>query len=189
MKADDCHFQIREPYDQHTVDVLQSSCSCRRCDLTGIPCRHANSTIWCKNEEPETYVHHCYRVSTYLKAYEPAILPLTSQEFWPKCDLPPPLPPTYENRLGRPKKMRRRESDEPPAATNPTKMRKSGKSMKCGICGGTGHNSRTCKNREKTSCSSPPSAPAGNVVEITSAASQPTIRSNNTQSKSKKATS
>ncbi|KAL0320242.1 UNVERIFIED_CONTAM: hypothetical protein Sradi_5285700 [Sesamum radiatum] len=157
-----------------------------RWDLTGIPCRHAISAIWCRNEEPEIYVHHCYRVSTDLKAYEPTILPLTSQEFWPKCDLPPPLPPTYENMPGRPKKMKRREFDEPPAATNPTKMRKSGKSMKFRICGGTGHNSITCKSREKTSCSSPPSAPTDNVIEMTSASSQPTTRSNNTQSKPKK---
>ncbi|KAL0395291.1 UNVERIFIED_CONTAM: hypothetical protein Slati_4495300 [Sesamum latifolium] len=104
MKANDWHFQIMGPYDQHTVNVLQRSCSCRRWDLTGIPCRHAISAIWCRNKKPETYVHHCYRVSTYLKAYESAILPLTSQEFWPKCDLPPPLPPTYENRPRRPKK-------------------------------------------------------------------------------------
>ncbi|KAK4406336.1 hypothetical protein Sango_0640100 [Sesamum angolense] len=103
MKADDWHFQIMGPYDQHTVDVLSRSCSCMRWDLTGIPCRHVISAIWCRNEQAKTYVHDCYKVSTYLKAYEPVILPLTSQEFWLKCDLTPPLPPSYENRLGRPK--------------------------------------------------------------------------------------
>ncbi|KAL0373243.1 UNVERIFIED_CONTAM: hypothetical protein Scaly_1005900 [Sesamum calycinum] len=78
MKADDWHFQIMGPYDQHTIDLLQRSCSCRKWDLTGIPCRHSISVIWCINEEPETYVLDYYRVSTYLKAYEPAFLPLTS---------------------------------------------------------------------------------------------------------------
>ncbi|KAL8458262.1 hypothetical protein ACS0TY_035122 [Phlomoides rotata] len=34
MKSDDWHFQIMGPYDQHTVDISQKSCSCRRWDLT-----------------------------------------------------------------------------------------------------------------------------------------------------------
>ncbi|KAL0284342.1 UNVERIFIED_CONTAM: hypothetical protein Sangu_2830500 [Sesamum angustifolium] len=53
-------------------------------------------------------------------------------ELWPKCELPPPLPPKYENKSGRPKKMRRRQPDEPPAATNTTRLKKCLKSLKCG---------------------------------------------------------
>ncbi|KAL0315334.1 UNVERIFIED_CONTAM: hypothetical protein Sradi_5411600 [Sesamum radiatum] len=143
----DWHFQIIGPFDQHNVDLLSRSCSCRRWDLTSIPCRHTISAIRCRNEVPEDYVHDVYKVSTYLRCYEHAIQEVNGAEVWPKCELPPPLPPKYENKPGRPKKMRRRQPDEPPAATNTTRLKKCLKSLKCGKCGVVGHNARTCNKR------------------------------------------
>jgi len=40
----------------------EKTCSCRRWDLTGIPCNHAIAAIWIKKDEPEIYVHECYTV-------------------------------------------------------------------------------------------------------------------------------
>ncbi|KAK6130379.1 hypothetical protein DH2020_035884 [Rehmannia glutinosa] len=139
MKSDDWHFDIAGPFDQHNVDMQQKSCSCRRWDLTGIPCRYVISAIWCRNEEPEEYVHDCYKVSTYLSVYENAIMGVNGIELWPKVDLPAPLPPNYENRPGRPKKMRMRQADEPPSH-NATKLRRTRKSRNAGRCGVLGHN-------------------------------------------------
>ncbi|KAL0355229.1 UNVERIFIED_CONTAM: hypothetical protein Sradi_3969800 [Sesamum radiatum] len=142
---DDLHFQIIGPFDQHNVDLLNRSCSCRRWDLTGIPCRHTISAIWCRNEDPQDYVHDVY-----------------------KCELPPPLSPKYENKPGRPKKMRRRQPDEPPAATNTTRMKKCQKSLRCGKCGVVGHNTRTCNKSSgqaeemPTGTSQPPSTQESN---------------------------
>ncbi|KAL0448031.1 UNVERIFIED_CONTAM: hypothetical protein Slati_1931000 [Sesamum latifolium] len=82
-------------------------------------------------------------VSSYLRCYEHAIQGINGAELWPKCELPPLLPPKYENKPGRPKKMRRRQPDEPPAATNTTRMKKCQKSLRCGKCGVVGHNART----------------------------------------------
>ncbi|KAG8382345.1 hypothetical protein BUALT_Bualt05G0067700 [Buddleja alternifolia] len=70
---------------------------------------------WSRNKEPESYVHDVYKVHSYLKVYENTIQGVTMPELWPKCNLPPPLPPVYENRPGRPQKIRKRGSDEPPA--------------------------------------------------------------------------
>ncbi|KAL8554723.1 hypothetical protein ACS0TY_002785 [Phlomoides rotata] len=81
MKSDDWHFQIMGPYDQHTVDISQKSCSCRRWDLTGIPYRHAISAIWCRNEDPESYVHHHYNVKAYKRAYAHPIFGIMGLEF------------------------------------------------------------------------------------------------------------
>lgn len=140
------------PFDQHTVDILQRKCSCRKWDLSGIPCKHACSAIWCRNEEPESYVHSCYSVEAYLKAYEYPILPLNGSEFWPKSQLTPPLAPQYDSeKVGRPQRMRKREQDEPPAATsNPFRLRGVKRVNKCRSCGGKDHNSRGCKKRKAT---------------------------------------
>nr|GMD45675.1 uncharacterized protein LOC109183393 [Ipomoea batatas] len=49
-----------------------------------------------KGDLPELYVHHCYFVEQYLRAYGPAILPIRAEELWHKTYLPPPLPPKYK---------------------------------------------------------------------------------------------
>ncbi|KAL0343001.1 UNVERIFIED_CONTAM: hypothetical protein Sangu_1187500 [Sesamum angustifolium] len=157
-----------------------------------IPCRNTISAIWFISEVPEDYVHDVYKlqflflkcfvhvlclsckVSTYLRCYEHAIQGVNGAELWPKCELPPPLPPKYENKPGRPKKIRRRQPDEPPAATNTTRLKKCLKSLKCGKCGVVGHNSRTCNKR------------SGQAEEMPIGTSQPpsTQESNHTQSTS-----
>ncbi|XP_012851396.1 PREDICTED: uncharacterized protein LOC105971096 [Erythranthe guttata] len=149
MKCDDYHFQIIGPFDQHTVDLLERKCSCKKWDLSGIPCKHACSAIWCRNEESESYVHNCYKVETYLQVYEPPILGFNGPELWPKSSLEAPLPPNYIEKAGRPQRLRRREPDEPPApGANPHRLRGIKRNNKCKTCGGTNHNSKTCKKRK-----------------------------------------
>nr|GLL44800.1 uncharacterized protein LOC109172155 [Ipomoea trifida] len=86
------------------VDLSKRECSCRRWDLTGIPCSHAIAAIRKKGDLPELYVHQCYSVEQYLRAYGPAILPIRAEELWHKTELPPPLPPKYKAQPGRQKK-------------------------------------------------------------------------------------
>ncbi|XP_073152770.1 uncharacterized protein [Henckelia pumila] len=117
MQADNTHFQIMGQDEQHTVDLGSRSCSCRKLDLTGIPCQHAVCAIWCNNGDPEDYVHRYYWIETYKRCYEKLILPINGPELWPECELPPPLPPVYLEKVGRPAKLRRRERDEPPASS------------------------------------------------------------------------
>ncbi|XP_075504457.1 uncharacterized protein LOC142541888 [Primulina tabacum] len=56
LMADETHFQITGLHQQHSVDLCRMSCSCRKWDLTGIPCPHAVCAIWCKQENPEAYL-------------------------------------------------------------------------------------------------------------------------------------
>ncbi|XP_012849451.1 PREDICTED: uncharacterized protein LOC105969249 [Erythranthe guttata] len=149
MKSDEWNFQIVGMYDQHTVDIRAKSCSCRRWDLTGIPCKHAISAIWCRHEDPEQYVHHCYSVDSYKRAYENSISPINGPEFWPQCTLQPPLPPMYTEKAGRPQKLRRREPDEPPSVGG-TKLKRVPRINKCRKCGQAGHNARKCGGKRKT---------------------------------------
>ncbi|KAK8683005.1 hypothetical protein V6N13_039081 [Hibiscus sabdariffa] len=41
------------PINQFIVDLDEKSCSCRKWDLSGIPCAHAISAIWFNKEHPE----------------------------------------------------------------------------------------------------------------------------------------
>ncbi|XP_012838022.1 PREDICTED: uncharacterized protein LOC105958562 [Erythranthe guttata] len=144
MKSDEWNFQIMGMYDQHTVDIRAKSCSCRRWDLTCIPCKHVISAIWCRHEDPEQYVHHCYSVDSFKRAYENSISPINGPEFWPQCPLQPPLPPMYtlqpplppmyKEKAGRPQKLRRREPDEPPSVGG-TKLKGVPRINKCRKCG------------------------------------------------------
>ncbi|KAL0458866.1 UNVERIFIED_CONTAM: hypothetical protein Slati_0513800 [Sesamum latifolium] len=148
MRSDEWNFQIVGPFDQHTVNVLQRTCSCRKWDLSGIPCRHAVSAIWCRNEEPEAYVHKYYSIEAYKKCYEFPIFGVNSSDLWPRSMNEPPLPPLYKEKVGRPQRMRRREPNEPPAPTsNPFRLVGVKRKNKCKSCEETNHNSATCKRR------------------------------------------
>ncbi|XP_073137263.1 uncharacterized protein [Henckelia pumila] len=142
QQADDTQFQVNGPSGQHTVDFGTNSCSCRKWDLTGIPCQHAVCAIWCKHQDPMDYVNPYYEVDRYNRCYEHAILPITGLDLWPECELVPPLPPVYTKKVGRPCKLRRREGDEVPSGTH---LRGAKRITKCKNCGGDGHNKRTCK--------------------------------------------
>ncbi|XP_051152715.1 uncharacterized protein LOC127266501 [Andrographis paniculata] len=102
MRSDDWNFQITGSFDQYTVNVKDRTCSCRKWDLTDIPCKHAVSVIWCRGEDPLAYVHKCYFVSTYKKSYAYPILPLSGLDLWEKTVKEAPLPPVEKKNVGRP---------------------------------------------------------------------------------------
>ncbi|KAH0689409.1 hypothetical protein KY289_016767 [Solanum tuberosum] len=79
--------------DIWAVDLLNRKCSCRKWNLTGLPCKHAISAIWAKNDEINSYIDDCYKVETYRRINEFAILPMNGQSMWPQHENIPPLPP------------------------------------------------------------------------------------------------
>ncbi|KAL2240743.1 UNVERIFIED_CONTAM: hypothetical protein Sindi_0715500, partial [Sesamum indicum] len=81
IKSDDKHYQI-SCFDgtQYSVDLENGTCGCRKWDLSGIPCKHVVSAIFYQGEGIEKYTHQCYRVQTFLKAYQHAVLPVNGRE-------------------------------------------------------------------------------------------------------------
>ncbi|XP_049399742.1 uncharacterized protein LOC125863780 [Solanum stenotomum] len=69
--------------DIWAVDLLNRKCSCRKWNLTRLPCKYAISAIWAKNDEISSYINDCYKVETYRRIYEFAILPMNGQSMWP----------------------------------------------------------------------------------------------------------
>lgn len=134
--------------EQYVVDLESRTCSCRRWQLTGIPCAHAIQAIVEQNEDPQTYLASCYKVETYMKVYSHYIEPINGHELWPnveeKVKIVPPEP--VRKKKGRKRLMRRKESEELEKASAKKKLKKrQGLVMRCSKCGGLNHNKRTCK--------------------------------------------
>ncbi|KAL3630451.1 hypothetical protein CASFOL_023435 [Castilleja foliolosa] len=126
----------------HAVDLDQKTCSCKRWDFTGIPCNHAVAAIWKMKLKPESFVDVYFQKQTYMKQYKPIMNPLIDKSLWPKTGHEPVLPPVLRSKPGRPKKKRRRATDE---AKQPYKLKRLNTSLQCKTCHQYGHNSRTCK--------------------------------------------
>ena len=72
--ADDDRFEVTHMYGgTFVVDMKRRTCTCRRWELTGIPCSHVVCCVGLQQNEPEHLVDPCYSRDAYLKAYEPAI--------------------------------------------------------------------------------------------------------------------
>ncbi|KAH7861322.1 hypothetical protein Vadar_024596 [Vaccinium darrowii] len=120
------NFQVRCPYGQYTVNLACHTCSCRKWDMTGMPCTHAIAAIQKSKQEPESFIHQCYSKEAYAKAYHPLIMPINGHDMWPKTGFTPVLPPLEKRKHGRPKKQRRRDVTEYINKKDPTKLRKLG---------------------------------------------------------------
>ncbi|KAL0331714.1 UNVERIFIED_CONTAM: hypothetical protein Sangu_1716900 [Sesamum angustifolium] len=83
IKANDIHYEI-SCFDgsRCTVDLQRHTCSCRRWDLSGIPCKHAMSAINSQRLDAEDFIVECYSVATYLRVYQPCIMPVNGPEKW-----------------------------------------------------------------------------------------------------------
>ena len=135
------------------VDKDEGSCSCRRWQLTGIPCSHAISVIYYNKEKPENYIDDCYKVNTFLETYRHTLNPTQDRQCWPKSDQDPMKPPNLVNkRRGRKTLIRKKEIGKDKRGFTHEKVSKKGVVMKCSVCGTTGHNKRYHKGGQVIVC-------------------------------------
>ena len=146
-------YQVSGPWsDQCVVNVVARTCTCRRWELTGIPCKHAVATNWnmaLNNQDvglPEEWVHPCYRLDTWKKVYSFHVKPIRGPVHWPKCNVPTILlPPIHQPQIGRPRKARRKSRTEKDISImKDGKISRKHKTVTCDKCGVRGHNQRTC---------------------------------------------
>ncbi|XVF75182.1 hypothetical protein PTKIN_Ptkin13bG0166800 [Pterospermum kingtungense] len=81
----------------------------------------------------------------FMKAYHYALQPINGPSEWKKCGLERLLPPIARKTPGRPKKNRRKSTDEPKKSKG--KLSRAGLIMTCSLCGQNGHNRRGCQDR------------------------------------------
>ncbi|XP_011069749.1 uncharacterized protein LOC105155556 [Sesamum indicum] len=159
IKADNFHYQI-SCFDggQYALDLSNHTCSCRKWELSGIPCKHAISAIFNEKDDPEDYIDGCYSVIAYKRIYASAIMPMGGENQWNETCFIPPLPPKFGRRSGRPSTTRRRDPDEPMTKKkkekrgNGMRVKRQQLTVKCSKCGQEKHNERTCPNKDQSQC-------------------------------------
>nr|GEW41281.1 hypothetical protein [Tanacetum cinerariifolium] len=116
--------EVTRPYkDQYVVNMDRRVCSCRKWELTGIPCKHAVAAIYNMSENsvrvgiPEQWVYAAYRIETWAHVYS-----------------------------FKPPKKRKKPNDEIASQRSSSgKLSRNGKSVSCGKCGNVGHNRKGCR--------------------------------------------
>ncbi|CAH9128113.1 unnamed protein product, partial [Cuscuta epithymum] len=147
MPSSQVSFQVSHYLDTLTVNLDTKICTCRKWDLSGIPCCHALACIFFLNASPKDYVDDCYKREAYLKIYLGAIAPLTGERHWPKVDLPLD-PPPIKISPGRPRRNKIKPPHENPK--KPRKLTRHGVEMTCSICKSKSHNKRKCPDKNKS---------------------------------------
>ena len=168
---------------QYVVNVANRECSCRRWELTGIPCAHAVATNYNMPLNginvgiPEEWVHKCYWLSTWKKAYSHKIGCINGKIMWKKSQIPAKLtPPKHYTQVGRPKKNRRKTKEER-AMVKDGKLSRAFKTVTCTKCGQMGHNKRSCKGQTINQ-------PVGSSAQAAAPSSQANKRSSSKQAAS-----
>ena len=149
-------YEVYGPWhDQHVVDMGEMTCTCRKWELNGIPCKHAIATIHEMGDSGETvgelytYVNKVYLLSTWREAYSNKVEPIKGRVMWPKSNCPFTLtPPPHHTQPGRPKVKRKRSADEKSLSQSQGKrLTRKFVSVRCGKCKNRGHNARSCKGQ------------------------------------------
>ena len=133
------HVKSHEYERIYNVDMVGRTCDCKRWQLTGIPCHHAIACCRVDRISPDKFVHSCYTIETYKRAYSYNLAPLRSRVHWEKMNAEIVHPPLYTKVMGRPKNNRRKTPEE--KEKNGVKyLSKSGVTMHCSVCGNPNHN-------------------------------------------------
>jgi hypothetical protein len=84
-------YGVTGPWNnQCVVDVVHRTCTCRKWELTGLPCKHAVASIWNMAANrvdvglPESWVHPCYLLDTWRQVYSHHINPIREKIMWPR---------------------------------------------------------------------------------------------------------
>ena len=126
---------MKNDLQSFTVDLATAHCSCRKWNITSIPCAHAISCIFFNRQYAKQYVPPCYHVSTYRACYEPIITPINGQNMWRPSDVTPFQPLSKEDHLAG---LRRKEQGN-------LMSQQVVRELAFKTCGKLGHNKRSYK--------------------------------------------
>ncbi|RYR52701.1 hypothetical protein Ahy_A06g027593 [Arachis hypogaea] len=94
--------------DKFVLDLAAVECSCRKWQMSGIPCSHAINCISFKGLDLESYVNDFYKKDAYLKCYHEMIHPLNGSDLSERTQYNDVMPPPYRRSSHRPVKKRKR---------------------------------------------------------------------------------
>ncbi|XP_019086294.1 PREDICTED: uncharacterized protein LOC109126863 [Camelina sativa] len=143
-------YEVKEKKSSYKVHMAMHFCTCRKWEMSGIPCRHALKVISVKKLKVEDYISSWYLTSRWRNEYNAHIDAVRGKNFWPKSDqteIQPPPRPISQDKNSVPKRIKERNK-------SPQKKKSKGKELKvtrerriihCGRCFEVGHNIRGCK--------------------------------------------
>ena len=108
----------------------------------GIPCGHSCAEIHYLKKDPIDYLDKFFNVKNFFTTRQRfGLLPINGQDMWYEASSAQVLPPPFRVQLGRPKKLRKRETDEAVSIleTQIAKLRLFDVQMTCQLCKGVGH--------------------------------------------------
>ncbi|KAL6178129.1 hypothetical protein ACLB2K_049648 [Fragaria x ananassa] len=134
-------FQVTgfgENGSQNAVNLDLHTCTCKRWQLSGIPCVHIICCIRFKKQDVALYCHDYLMCTTYMQAYTPVINLIVGEDDWEPVDYS--IASSLFNKLpGKPKKKRISSQGENGNPAPPTpiegKLLKTGVTMTCKLCG------------------------------------------------------
>ncbi|WVZ76724.1 hypothetical protein U9M48_024676, partial [Paspalum notatum var. saurae] len=144
LEVDECSEEVAEVTAmgesgfRFVVNLEEKTCSCRKWQVCGIPCKHALAFITSlPNASIEDYVHEYYHIDKFRAAYHQLIPAMPDKSQWPKSTHGFHLyPPSLKATTGRPKTERYKGCSE----------NKKKKGMhQCPICKDYGHHWHRCK--------------------------------------------
>jgi hypothetical protein len=140
--ADLFHVWSGEYEREYNVDLKARTCDCNRWQLSGIPCHHAIACCRTMRKDPDQYVHSCYSIEAYKRAYAYKLVPPRARVFWEKQPGMQIHPPLYTKVMGRPKKNRKKTPEEVITKDGAKTLTRGGLTMHCSICGKADHNKK-----------------------------------------------
>jgi hypothetical protein len=134
-------WQVQSGNHTEEVNLDKRSCSCRKWDLTGMPCNHAVSAIYQAGMHPEDFVSDFFKKPMYVASYRPIFYPMPAQHGWTKTDTPDIMPPKFKDHmLGRRQEKRRKGKTEVPKPKDTSRMG----TITCSNCKLQGHKYTSC---------------------------------------------
>jgi hypothetical protein len=124
---------------KYEVNIEKKVCSCRKWQLTGIPCQHGIACLRHERKSPEAEVHECYSILNFKLAYDEVIMPTKDEREWVGVNGCPILPPVYTKKVGRPPTKRRVAPEDKDGL-----LSRHGTIQHCSICSSSEHNKRKC---------------------------------------------
>ncbi|CAE5959904.1 unnamed protein product [Arabidopsis arenosa] len=143
-------YEVKEKKSSFQLYMGKHSCSCRKWDMSGIPCRHALTVIIDKKLNPKNYISSWYLTSRWRNEYSAYIDAVRGCNFWRKSgETELLLPPKPEGRKRIPKRIKERnespQKKKSKGKEKELKLSRKKRIIHCGICGGEGHNTRKCQ--------------------------------------------
>ena len=140
-RADDGLWQVASGERTYEINLQKRTCSCRKWDLSGLPCNHAVSAIYRSGKYTEDYVSEFYKKPFLLKAYKPVFYPMPHQHGWTKTNTEDIMPPAFRDHLkGRRREKRRKGKYEVPKPKETSRMA----TITCSNCKLQGHKYTSC---------------------------------------------